>query len=893
MRHFAVISACISFLVVPLFFVGCKNKINSNSVQPIQSNTLQSASTSSSTSSYANEPDFECPTGGVVVVISSVAFVRTDPKIELSQEKMNLSELSESMYQAGFPRSYYFFGQNLICKQDFKEDKCVEVLLKDNTEGYISKANLWLEPKLDKLEAKLGMSIKEVATVKLKPTDDSLAVLELSKGEVVPVYGKLQFNGSWWIKAGFSRNDFGNENEYDSFGYIKQEDVQLLSKGTLNESNLSLGEIPKNNRYARILNDEELKKLGINGFFVEKTAPEIKLSIDDMVDLYANEKQVFITTDLFLHCFHLIFDRMLQDIEEKKLFATMKSILLAITKETENKINDKDYSKSEQISSALTYNLFYLAVANKLLDSAYPIPSKVSKEADNVVNQILNPTSELPHWEDGSKIVIDKEDYSQYKVRGHYERSETLKSYFRAMMWLGRRPFLVSNNSRTLSAIMLTKTINDSGQMQELKKIDVFLNYIVGKTDDYSVWDYLKLNKEMFGSEYPDKNKLLQINDITLKTFAEKALQLLPKQKIISMQTGDESHKERQKLTSGFKLLGQRYTPDAYIFNQLTSPNVGSEINPRNLPSALDVMNILGSEAADVEQKAQQILMKWDNFIPQIQKMNKEIQPEIKQQGNFYSNWMFLLKSLYEKTPSKQFFAISKLWQYKLLNSGLGSWTELKHDTILYSKQSYAEQGDGGGGFEIPGYIPPAPKGYIEPNPKFFSAIQKISNEMTQNNMVKEFMAEGYTQKWTSFSKIADTARIITEKEVKGDELSRQDYQKIQKLNEGFSSYLLFPEETGDVIDNEYKQMALIADVATDAREGKVLEVAIGAPMKITVIAKDNYGGIRPTMGYIYSYYEFTDGKRWSDSEWKPLVYSNETNELNDKQPKWYQKLLQ
>jgi len=40
----------------------------------------------------------------------------------------------------------------------------------------------------------------------------------------------------------------------------------------------------------------------------------------------------------------------------------------------------------------------------------------------------------------------------------------------------------------------------------------------------------------------------------------------------------------------------------------------------------------------------------------------------------------------------------------------LGSWTELKHDTILYAKQVMAEMG--GGGPQTP------PHGYVEPNPK-------------------------------------------------------------------------------------------------------------------------------------------------------------------------------
>ena len=34
-------------------------------------------------------------------------------------------------------------------------------------------------------------------------------------------------------------------------------------------------------------------------------------------------------------------------------------------------------------------------------------------------------------------------DYSQYILRGHYTRNETLERYFRAMMWYGQVPFNV------------------------------------------------------------------------------------------------------------------------------------------------------------------------------------------------------------------------------------------------------------------------------------------------------------------------------------------------------------------------------------------------------------------------------------------------------------------
>ena len=53
----------------------------------------------------------------------------------------------------------------------------------------------------------------------------------------------------------------------------------------------------------------------------------------------------------------------------------------------------------------------------------------------------------------------------------------------------------------------------------------------------------------------------------------------------------------------------------------------------------------------------------------------------------------------------------------------LSSWTELKHDTILYAKQVMAEMG--GGPEEEP------PKGYVEPNPEAYARLLALV-EMTQ-----------------------------------------------------------------------------------------------------------------------------------------------------------------
>ena len=50
--------------------------------------------------------------------------------------------------------------------------------------------------------------------------------------------------------------------------------------------------------------------------------------------------------------------------------------------------------------------------------------------------------------------------------------------------------------------------------------------------------------------------------------------------------------------------------------------------------------------------------------------------------------------------------------------TALGSWTELRHDTILYAKQTMAEMG----GLEEP----QSPRGYVEPNPALWARLQTL-----------------------------------------------------------------------------------------------------------------------------------------------------------------------
>ena len=96
---------------------------------------------------------------------------------------------------------------------------------------------------------------------------------------------------------------------------------------------------------------------------------------------------------------------------------------------------------------------------------------------------------------------------------------------------------------------------------------------------------------------------------------------------------------------------------------------------------------------------------------------------------NLYWGWLYTMKPLLNKFDTKYpSFMQSNAWADKELQTTLASWTELRHDTILYAKQSYTPKNT---------YIPPEEKpvvGYVEPVPEFYTRILALT-KMTRTGL--------------------------------------------------------------------------------------------------------------------------------------------------------------
>jgi hypothetical protein len=236
---------------------------------------------------------------------------------------------------------------------------------------------------------------------------------------------------------------------------------------------------------------------------------------------------------------------------------------------------------------------------------------------------------------------------------------------------------------------------------------------------------------------------------------------------------------------------------------------------------------------------------------------------------DLYSNWLYTLLPLTQaKTDGYPDFMRSQAWARKELNTLLGSWTELKHDTILYVKQMYAEAG--GGGEEVDD------RGYVEPNPLVFGRLAAMAKATREGLAARDLLSERDKDSLERLEKLSTSLQAIAEKELTNRPVAKEDFDLIRSY--GVQLEHFWVEALRDVEFQLHRSQAdsqpaaLVADVATDPT-GLVLEEAIGYIDEIYVIVPVD-GKPRIVKGGVFSYYEFTwpMDDRLTDAKWRQML---------------------
>lgn len=646
---------------------------------------------------------------------------------------------------------------------------------------------------------------------------------------------------------------------------------------------------PTGSKYMDLIDKElaltpaEKARLDSTGFMVSD-----RLQRDTMGkalhEIFKKDLPVAVTTDAILQALHASYDDILKTLEEHVLLDEIDNALAKAHAATAKVAVGTDPMAAQARGDAD----LYLTVARSLLagnavkaQGGAAIDEAASKLLALVAKEQMAGTTIF-----GSERVMD---FSQFKPRGHYNDTEALKRYFRAVMWLGRvdlrfaepdanKGVWVYRPRQVMAAVVLQQAVDAGAAAQHVQTADDLLSLMVGPIDYITLQGVAALIKDQKWETASDVGKLTPTQaDALVNKLAGGAYGT---QKIASHYLETNPHSEvPTPLPPSFALLGQRFIIDSQVFSNVVYDRVmhkGQKVQ-RVLPDPLDVAFALGNSQAAVHLEKGFGQYPYQGALHTVRWLVDQHDATF-WQGNLYNLWLDGLRAMNPPTTDNTYpFALrTPAWRDKVLNTQLGSWAQLRHDTLLYAKQSYT----GSVACEHP-------SAWVEPYPAFFAKMAKIS-AVAKQTLVNATPKQPYVkQQLTNFfgewQSTMEKLQAIAQRELDGK--GTADDQAFLKqiisstpgcgepVYTGWYPKLFFQP------DNVDKWKPTIADVHTNPNTGplpgpNVLHVATGN-VSLMVITIDNCaGGGEAFVGPVFRYHEVDvkEIKRLDDKEWETML---------------------
>lgn len=603
------------------------------------------------------------------------------------------------------------------------------------------------------------------------------------------------------------------------------------------------------------LPEEAADKLARNGFVVQGRA------CNEFFELYEMNRYAqipnFVTVDSLMHTYHLYFSYLLKNIERTYLsenLALLSRQMLAIS------AAQYDQLKDSQWESAARRNVAFFTVGAKLLDDGTQVPDYV-KDTVSFELESIDQAEGLSM----SELAEDFEDYSQYIPRGYYEGDDALSQYFKAMMWYGRIHFPQDKEDMNRSALLMTIALSEDPQVYELwESIYAVTSFFAGASDDNGVCEYAPVIARAYGDNFT--LTALSKDDDAFSRFQE-LIATLPAPQINSIPIDDGE----DNVIPGFRFMGQRFTIDASIMQNLIYQRVGenSSGKRRMLPDVLDLPAALGSDTAlrILEEGGAADYAGYSRNMDMLRQALSDDNAAL-WSASLYASWLNTLRPLLAvKGEGYPIFMQNEEWLKKDLECFAGSFTELKHDTILYSKQVLAEMG--GGEEERDD------RGYVEPEPLVYARFISLADQTSQGLMSYGMLTDEDKENLSRLSYIANQLLVISNKELADELLTDEEYEFIRYYGgtiEHFWYETIKNEGASESISTQEYPAAVVVDIATDPN-GEILEAATDNPSDIYVVVKVD-GALKIARGTVFSFYQFTWplSDRLTDAKWRQMM---------------------
>jgi hypothetical protein len=621
----------------------------------------------------------------------------------------------------------------------------------------------------------------------------------------------------------------------------------------------------------------------------------------------------FITADLAMHAYHRFFAQALEFIEQRQLRARLEDVLEQAM--TSARALKKDAPKDAQARLEVVEAQFAAAwcvlgretpgekfeeetdleikaamdranpptdprtVTERLSDKSKDFSAEVAARLKAEVAQIMSAERADAAGLFGEYDPEKSPDYSQFRPRSHYTKSEELKGYFRAMMFLGRNgyamnpaggpPTLGLTDALLVAMVLARPDEEGTRALDGWRELMEITGFFAGQSDDLT---FIELRDWLAAELGRETLTPADAVDADVLTKLKAALGHLRLPQIVA----DERNRERREgdLRPEFRIFGQRFSFDAWILNQFITDKL-------TMPTGLFIPAAFGDVAAEVYAKdfitgrfedSAEPVKAFEVTLADVKTRLKEV-PDALWFGSMAGQQLHAISTLAgRRNANYPAFMRGPEYAKKDIESMLGHWTEIKHDTVLYAKQSYAEMGEGG---DTDKPLPAMPRGLVQPDVRFWREMERLA-EFSKAGFARHTLLPGMEDdEWAPLNRFhADMkfCREIAEKEVQGLPLTKEELGQIWQFT---LTYMETPLDMGGIPDAERGKSALITDVHTDAYSNQVLQEALGRPCIILALVA-NENAPRLVAGMAYQHFEFTgpQDKRATDEEWRARVYA-------------------
>ncbi len=622
-----------------------------------------------------------------------------------------------------------------------------------------------------------------------------------------------------------------------------------------------------------------------NGFMVSErlSYPTFMAALED---IYVKDLPLFISADAVLHAVHSSYDVILKQTEVllllPELTAWLSKMHAALPQLAQR------YAQQPQLALMLRDVDLYLSVARRLLDDTTVPLYKANQTSFRELLALVE--VEKPAAYNLFSTKSRDIDFSQFQVRGHYldEYRPELARYFKAVMWLGKTEFYLippqqfddpypfaDVQRQIIDALLLQELVDLANARAHYNKIDEVLTFFIGDCDNVTLKNVDEW-KRCAGIASAD-----QLLDSLATTAFQDTLAKRPfaGQRINSqILWSDPLNPDAVKPAGSFLLLGQRFIIDSYVTGQLVFDKIvydGLRV-PRMLPSTLDVLFALGNDAAG--QLLQSELDRY-HYAPNLAAVRRLVDgyDNAFWQSSLFNSWLSAIRGLNPPADRSSLPAAMQTaaWWQRLMNTQLGSWAELRHDNLLYAKQSYTA-----------GITCSFPRVYLEPAPEMFVALRDMA-EAGDRKFTAWGFASGIPFYFRQCRAVFDTLAVLAQRTRNGEPQTEQEKRFLQRAlytefgcnprkYAGWYTRLYIEYGESDPI---WKQDYIVADVHTAPTDeygqpvGWVQHVGTG-PINLGVMVLPQNGGEIAFAGPMMSYYEHlaVNFNRLTDEEWT-LIY--------------------